>query len=107
MRDVGFGLPRSAQTGRIINLGVEGVPIWTSGMLLPSDGFPIPNRRQNDSVALGGDVLFAVGDFGNHLGGFLEGVIGSRHAAIDRLLYDDFLDVVFGKVAFGERGPYM
>src|SRR5665213_3717005 len=44
---------------------------------------------------------------GHDLGGFLEGVICRRHAAIDRLLQDDFLDVGFGKSTAGQRRPHV
>src|SRR5262245_3389401 len=51
--------------------------------------------------------LFALCDFGDHLGRFLESVVGSRHSAIDRLLQNDLLYVVSGESALGERRPHM
>src|SRR5579885_2524530 len=43
-------------------------------------------------------------ELGDHLGSFLERVIGGGHAAIDRLLQDNFLDVVDAEAAFAKGG---
>ena len=39
--------------------------------------------------------------------GFLDGVVGRGHAAIDRLLQQDFLDVVGREAALGQRRAHM
>ena len=44
---------------------------------------------------------------GDDRGRFLDGVVGGGHAAIDRLLQQDFLDVVGGEAALGERRAHM
>src|SRR5499427_1339553 len=51
--------------------------------------------------------LFALCDFGDHFGSFLESVVGSRYSAIDCLLQDDLLDVVGVEPALRERRPHM
>jgi hypothetical protein len=45
--------------------------------------------------------------FGDDLGRLLESMIGGRHPAIDRLLQDDFLDVVRREAALAQRRPHM
>src|SRR5215468_10513389 len=51
--------------------------------------------------------LFALCDFGDHFGSFLESVIGSRYSAIDCLLKNDLLDVVGVEPSLGQRRPHM
>src|SRR5581483_11194048 len=45
---------------------------------------------------------FRFGCFGDHFCSFLECMVGGRHSAVDRLLQNDFLDVVRRKSSFCE-----
>src|SRR6185503_8265187 len=48
------------------------------------------------------DGLRILRHLGDHCGRLLERVVRDRHAAVDRLLQNDLLDVVGGEAAFGQ-----
>src|SRR6185436_16327507 len=52
-------------------------------------------------------VVLALSNLLEHFGGLAERVIADRHAAIDRLLQDDLLDVVGGEAALNQRGAHV
>jgi len=52
-------------------------------------------------------ALLSLADLLEHRGGFPECVIAHRHAAIDRLLQDDLLEVVGGEGALDQRRAHV
>ena len=73
------------------------VRTFTLGMDNPHHlamGFIEAFSDRNDEGSGSADWLFALCNFGDHVGSFLEGMVGSRNAAINCLLQDDLLDVV-------------
>src|SRR3954471_3884137 len=52
-------------------------------------------------------ALLSLADLLEHRGGFPECVIAHRHAAIDRLLQDDLLEVVGGESALDQRRAHV
>src|SRR6266508_758000 len=87
----------SAARARLWNR-MSGFPECDLRALLPRYS---PGRRPQ----MGGSAGFA--ELLEQLARFAEGVVAHRHAAIDRLLQNNFLDVVGGEAALDQRGAHV